>query len=324
MQFYTEFLDNIKEWKDLCLQKKQRKMTHSYMLISKDKELLDIFSHALCSLILCEEGVLCNSCSNCTKAIAKTHPDIFIYPKDDSIKKDDINDIRDHINYKPFEAGSKIFLLKDFSTANDISQNKLLKSLENPPDNTYFILCVDNEIPVLPTIFSRCKKIYLPALTNQDIINYLKLSNITCDENKISYISEGRLDRAINFAKNVAYMQNYDLVVDVLMKLNKSSNMLPLASALYQKTNNLEELLQILESILADVLYVRLNKKDLITNKNIITQVEHLAEEYSADAIDLIIKKIYEIRKQIDFNCSKNNLIDNLLLYMLEVKYLCK
>ncbi len=324
MQLYTDFLSSIKEWKDLTLQKANHQLTHSYMLISKDKVILDMVSSHLSALLLCEEGELCGTCSNCAKVLAGTHPDVFVYPKDESIKKDDINDIREHINYKPFEAGSKVFVLNKFSSANDVSQNKLLKSLENPPANTFFILCVDNEIPVLSTIFSRCKKIYLPTLSSEKVMEYLRLNGAGIGAKDISYIAEGRLDKATNFSSNMTYMQNYDLVVDSLTMLNKSSTMLKVSSKLYQKSAYLEDLLEIMESILADVLYVRLNKKELVSNKNILDKIEKLAEDYSADAIDLIIKKIYEIRKQIDFNCSKNSLIDNLLLYILEVKYLCK
>lgn len=323
MKSYIDFLSDIKEWQELVAEKQANKLTHSYMLLSKDKVLLDIFSKGLSALILCKHGI-CGECSDCQKVFDGVHPDVFVYPKDESIKKDDIADIRDHIGYKPFEADGKVFLLDKFSSANEVSQNKLLKSLENPPEKTYFILNVDNEIPVLPTIFSRCKKIYLPILNEKSIEKYLRLMGITQDISKITYVAEGRLDKALNFANNVAYSQNYDLVVDVLLNLNKSANMLKFTSKLYQKAGFLEDILEIMESILADTLYVRLNKPELITNKNIKDKITKIAEKYSADAIDLIIKKIFEIRKQIDFNCTRNGLIDSLLLYMLEVKYLCK
>lgn len=324
MEKYIDFLSSLKEWNNLVQEKKLNKLTHSYMLISKDKVLLDIFTKALSALMLCKSDNICLNCSDCKKAFEEVHPDVFVYPKDESIKKDDINDIREHLGYKPFEADSKVFVLNKFSSANDVSQNKLLKSLETPPHNTYFILCVENEIPVLPTIFSRCKKIYLQALNEVQINNFLKLCGKSGNLNNAVYMSEGRLDKALNILDNVAYTQNYELVLDLLLNLNKSSTMLKFSSKLYSKANALEDILDILESLLSDVLYVRLGKAELIVNQNAKEQIIKIAENYSADAIDLIIKKIFEIRKQIDFNCSKNGLIDSLLLYMLEVKYLCK
>ena len=88
--------------------------------------------------------------------------------------------------------------------------------------------------------------------------------------------------------------------------------------------NEIEEVFEIMESVLEDILYIRLGRHNLIVNKHIKDRLVALADKYSADCVDLIVKKLYEIRKQIDFNCSRNGLIDNLLLYILEVKYLCK
>ena len=323
MENTMEFIKGLKEFQDLIKEKKSNNLTHSYMLISKDNYLLQLFSKALAGLILCKDN-LCTTCTHCQKVIADSHPDIFIYPKDKDIKKDDINDIREHLAYKPFEADGKVFLLDKFSTANDTSQNKLLKSLENPPQNTYFILCVNNEIPVLPTIFSRCKKIYLQPLSEDKIEDFIRPIAQNANTKNIASIAGGSLDKAVNLVQNNSYMQSYDVVLEVLERLNKSSTMLPLCAKMYAKAQSLEEILEIMESVLEDVLYIRLNRQNLITNKHLKDRLIAIAEKYSADCVDLIIKKIYEIRKQIDFNCARNGLIDNLLLYILEVKYLCK
>ena len=52
--------------------------------------------------------------------------------------------------------------------------------------------------------------------------------------------------------------------------------------------------------------------------------LENLAKDYNADGVDKIIKRIYTISKQLEANCNPTYLLDNLLLYILEVKYLCK
>ena len=47
--------------------------------------------------------------------------------------------------------------------------NKLLKLIEEPPDNTIFLLVANNEEQILPTILSRCQYIKVPRLTTKDI-----------------------------------------------------------------------------------------------------------------------------------------------------------
>ena len=85
-----------------------------------------------------------------------------------------------------------------------------------------------------------------------------------------------------------------------------------------------QEILEIFESLFRDLLMIRLDRENLVTNKNILNILTKLAPEYSGDAIDLIIKKLYLIKQELNFNVNPTTLIDNLLLYILEVKHLCK
>ena len=68
---------------------------------------------------------------------------------------------------------------------------------------------------------------------------------------------------------------------------------------------------------------VRFSKQNLVKNKNLLQEISELSMQYDADAIDKIIKRLYLIKQQLSFNCNYVLLVDNLLLYILEVKFLC-
>ena len=77
---------------------------------------------------------------------------------------------------KSIDKGRKIILIFDahmLCTGDASSANALLKILEEPPENTTFILVSDYKGQLLPTILSRCQIINFPPIKNEIIISYL-------------------------------------------------------------------------------------------------------------------------------------------------------
>ncbi len=96
--------------------------------------------------------------------------DIKMYPKNNAkLLVADANEIVSESFIKPVNLPYKIFLINNFDVSTEEAQNKLLKILEEPPKNVYFILSVKNEGKVLPTIKSRCDKIKILPLSQEEI-----------------------------------------------------------------------------------------------------------------------------------------------------------
>ena len=94
---------------------------------------------------------------------------------------------------KSIETGRKIVLIYDahMLCAGDASSaNAILKILEEPPNNTTFILVTDYKADLLPTILSRCQCLDFPALKRDDVVAYL--------------LSSGVEDYLAQFAANIA------------------------------------------------------------------------------------------------------------------------
>lgn len=75
---------------------------------------------------------------------------------------------------RPVEGERKLFVLDAFDTAAPLVQNKLLKSLEEPPAGVHFLLGAQSEYPVLPTVLSRVKKYETPPFSEEQIASALK------------------------------------------------------------------------------------------------------------------------------------------------------
>ena len=110
---------------------------------------------------LSEEGRPCGVCSGCVKAKAGSHPDIEVLdggadPR--AFPVDAVRRIRSEAWVKPNEAPGRVFVLLGAQNMSEISQNALLKILEEPPEGVLFLLTAESAGALLPTVLSRVQR----------------------------------------------------------------------------------------------------------------------------------------------------------------------
>jgi DNA polymerase III subunit delta' len=140
------------------------------------------FARALAQAFLCEatlpDGSACEACTACNWFASGAHPDYRqIEPvgtnavseaeegekKASTIAVDQIRALPDFINMSSHRGGPKVVVVHPAETLNVNAANALLKSLEEPPPRTYFLLVTHRPHQLLATIKSRCQQIALPA-----------------------------------------------------------------------------------------------------------------------------------------------------------------
>jgi DNA polymerase III delta' subunit len=105
-------------------------------------------------------GDACDKCGSCLKAITSAHPDLVeLNPDTRWIKVDEIREILSEIGFRPFESRMKFVIIEPAEQLNRESANALLKTLEEPPQNTVMVLVSHRPKILLPTIVSRCQVI---------------------------------------------------------------------------------------------------------------------------------------------------------------------
>lgn len=120
--------------------------------------------------------------------------------KQGNIYKDESSEILRKLNLKTFESDYKFMIIWLPERMNITSANKLLKILEEPPQNTIFILVSDNREDVLPTIRSRTQPVKILGIEDQKLVDFLIAKyNIDINEAQdIVKISNGSLIEARN------------------------------------------------------------------------------------------------------------------------------
>ncbi|MBQ3047781.1 MAG: AAA family ATPase, partial [Clostridia bacterium] len=142
---------------------------HAYLLYSNDTELNNEIALCFANAIVCEKHSCCGTCNSCKQFMAQTHPDVFIVNQP-SIKVEDANNLISKLSTLPVYNSKKVFIILNAENINEIAQNKLLKSIEEPSNNVLFIFTTTKTDKLLPTIMSRLHKVYIPKLTTEDNI----------------------------------------------------------------------------------------------------------------------------------------------------------
>ncbi len=121
----------------------------------------------------------CGVCDNCRNVINHVHSNIFLVePISDSIRKDQINSLIHEDHMTSITGKNRIYIIKDAHLMNRASANTLLKTLEEPSSDNYFILITPNTNLLLETIASRCQIIRFRPINKTQIKDLLESSNI--------------------------------------------------------------------------------------------------------------------------------------------------
>ena len=100
----------------------------------------------------------CNECAACSQINANGSPDVIEIDAASNRGIDDIRDLRERVNYAPTHLRTKFYIIDEAHQITGAAANAFLKTLEEPPPHTRFILATTDPEELLPTIVSRCQR----------------------------------------------------------------------------------------------------------------------------------------------------------------------
>lgn len=152
MNSFEEFMKNIQDYKH-----------HALLLVCKQFENMSFPEEHFKTLVKEISGVALFQTNDVSLFdIAASHNDIFIADRTRKILRiEDLAKIKELVLYQPSEGKRRLFFIENCERMNTNSANALLKSLEEPQAKSIFILTTKNLSLVLPTISSRCQKVFI-------------------------------------------------------------------------------------------------------------------------------------------------------------------
>ena len=226
--------------KTLINQIKFDKISHAYLFTGSrgtgKTSIAKIFARAINCTNL-KDGSPCGECDVC-KSLEGTNIDVLEIDAASNNGVDEIRELREKVKYPPVVGRYKVYIIDEVHMLSISAFNALLKTLEEPPKQTVFVLAT-TEVHKLPaTILSRCirfdfKLVPLDILTNH-LNNILTKEGVKFEDTAVNVIAragEGSVrdtlsiaDRCVSFAgDNLTYQKVIDVLGvserDILIKL---------------------------------------------------------------------------------------------------------
>ncbi len=139
----------------------QGKVHHAYLFVGSRGNRQDVDAKILASCLNCENGPTitpCGVCESCTSIANATSLDVIEMDAASNNSVDDIRDLRERVAYAPVSGRHKVYILDEAHMLSTQAWNAFLKTLEEPPPNTIFVLATTEANKVLPTVVDRCHR----------------------------------------------------------------------------------------------------------------------------------------------------------------------
>jgi DNA polymerase-3 subunit delta' len=247
------------------------------------------------------------------------------HPSSASFGVDDVRNIINEVNKKPYEGEKKVLILYMCDKLTTQAQNALLKTIEEPPKGVYLILLSDSLEAILDTIKSRCQIYKLTPLNKEEILSYIEDNyiDLSIDDKKsaLAYSAgvPGKADKFIGDEK-LKYLR--DVCIELFEDILKREKGLVLKYEELFKNSKEDklELLDILLSYIRDIMiFKELNDGELIVNFDKVHKIKDISRGMSYKKLNNMLEYITEARINFNSNTNYSMTIGVLLMGFAEV-----
>jgi DNA polymerase-3 subunit gamma/tau len=139
----------------------QGKVHHAYLFVGSRGTGKTSMAKILAACLNCENGPTttpCGTCESCVSIAGATSLDVIEMDAASNNSVDDIRDLREKVAYAPVSGRHKVYILDEAHMLSSQAWNAFLKTLEEPPPRTIFVLATTEAQKVLPTVVDRCHR----------------------------------------------------------------------------------------------------------------------------------------------------------------------
>jgi DNA polymerase III subunit delta' len=268
----------------------------------------------------------CGLCRSCLQIEARTHPDYFLIEPDPKaatpqIKIEQVREIEQQFVYRPLIGERKICLIDDADRLTIGAANALLKTLEEPPGHSLFLL-VTSRLHALPiTIRSRCQALRFttPARTQVEAALILKRELPPADARFLAVFADGRIGEAFTVnAADIRARQQDCLALVKPERLMPSTSILSAAESL-AKADRGEETLAWLARWIRDLVIVMVDgDHDQLLHVDQLAELRRYAQRADIDTLLTLLNDIDRTEQQATRHLNLQMALETTLLRLRE------
>jgi DNA polymerase-3 subunit delta' len=304
-----------------------QRLHHAYLFVGPEGVGKRTVAMALAKAIHCSNsaGDFCGECINCASIVDGNHPDVrTIEPlagkKEISIRQ--VRDLERDLRYRSFSGKCKIAIIDPAALMNASAQNALLKTLEEPPENSLMILVTPNAGALLPTLRSRCLRLSFAPLPQAQVVEFLRAKRgVAADDAEfLAAISMGSIGVALTLDQQ-AFIEKRRIWTDMLSSLRVNDYRAAIAAA-EVLAGNREEALEFLrwaESWYRDLLIHGVtDKADDLVNLDMLAQIERQSRQGGVDRSLAALARISSATAGIHRNLNRRMVLESFLFGEIE------
>ncbi|MDO9465141.1 MAG: DNA polymerase III subunit delta' [bacterium] len=308
---------------------KHGRIPHAYLFIGPHGVGKRLAAVNLAKALNCDGSseIPCDRCVCCKKIDASIHPDVkCIYPTGSSlsITIDNIRELRTQISFKTYEGKKKVYIIAEAENMTIQAANCLLKTLEEPPENSVLILTSTSLHLLLRTIVSRCQAVPFNRIELHRIEGFL-VEHHRVDKSLAHFIanlSQGSLGEALELKDDTQIPLAKSRLMDMLSRL-KNEDVISLVGEFNSEwsrdvreyRNKLHMSLDMLTTCLRDIAILKQAGEQVsLINLDISEDLRQLENKFSLSQIERFLNTITDMKTYVRNNVSSQLILEKLFL----------
>lgn len=209
----------------------------------------------------------CGICPSCVRFASGSHPDAHRIQQQKRILIDEVRALIAALSIVAYEGGVKTIQIENAEAMTPQAQNALLKTLEEPPGDTVFLLTAVSLAQILPTIRSRCRIVQLPPMAEEAVREALERRGISRDiAARAAALSGGSVGEALKMAEDGAFWQLQARVMQAMDSVRSPVDVWKAVEALKDDRPAAADVCGLLETSLRSMLRLRTAGKGMPAN----------------------------------------------------------
>jgi len=264
----------------------------------------DALIYGLSRWLICQQrqgDKSCGQCHSCRLMLANTHPDWHVLEAEkgkSSIGVDPVRQLIDRLHSHSQQGGAKVVWLPQAELLTEAAANALLKTLEEPPGETYFLLGCREPARLLATLRSRCFYLHLTSPDEAFAVEWLnrQLPGNALEQRTALKLNGGAPLAAEQLLQPAQWQQRSALCAGLKTALTQRDllSLLPLLNH-----DNAAERLHWLTSLLLDALKYQQGATVYAINQDQQPLIGYLAEHLSGDSLQQALSQWLTCRHQL-------------------------
>jgi DNA polymerase-3 subunit delta' len=300
---------------------------HAYLFTGPARIGKRTMARWLAAALTCLTGgpaVPCGACRACRLVARDAHPDVRLVEPEAGrrgVTIDQVRQLEHAASLRPYEAARKVFIVRGVDAMQDAAANALLKTLEEPPDDTVLALTATDVSQVLPTIASRCREVALRPVPAEEIEAALIARGVAAAEAmRLACLAAGRPGWALAASADEKIAAAHERHVDALERLLRTPQVQRLAVAAdYGDAAAVQTALDVWLGWWRDALLAQQGCPDLIANVDRTGPLTQAGSALTPEAIWRALARIQETRQQLDANANVRLALESLFLDLPEL-----